>query len=353
MLTSELGIKLDSKNASLILSHVCSILGVYASTDEFIGSHPVSFTRQSLDILISEDYLVCEKSDGVRVMLIVYGSAIFVYDRKCAFFQTKYRLNINVKETYFFDGEAYKEDGRSVYAIFDCLIFKNENCTKKDLNKRLQRVCEFAQRVVPKSLLYNKAFPASDFVIIAKQMMKSYGFYQILDEISKLKHENDGLIFTPVADPYMLMVRTRMFKWKPPHLNTVDFYSVKTARPMEWKLYVSVEENQLSGCRTGYASKMLFFGTYYDLSGELGSEDVITEFSYDSGREIVDLTDFTTVQGGLSLYKVRSDKTMPNNIKTALNVIESIEEGIDEKELRKHWKLIERNYKTRNAKSQI
>jgi len=39
----------------------------------------------------------------------------------------------------------------------------------------------------------------------------------------KLKHENDGLIFTLNACPYYPGTCEEILKWKPKDLNTVDF----------------------------------------------------------------------------------------------------------------------------------
>jgi mRNA guanylyltransferase len=39
--------------------------------NKFPGSQPVSFTSESLEILESMDFWVCEKSDGVRVLVFI------------------------------------------------------------------------------------------------------------------------------------------------------------------------------------------------------------------------------------------------------------------------------------------
>lgn len=351
MQTAEFGLKLDLGSSEKVLSHMCNILGIRHASDSFIGSHPISLTRAGLGTLLAEDYLVCEKSDGIRIMLIVYNMDVYLYDRNCVLFHSKYRLN--VKESYFLDGEMYREEETFVFAAFDCLIFADESCTKRNLNRRLQRTFEFARKIVPSCIMQNTKMQAKSFKIIAKEMMKSYGFYQILNGIPSLRHENDGLIFTPVKDPYLLMQRTRMFKWKPPHLNTVDFYAVKLQNLAEWKLYVSVDERQFSGNRSMYSSGLLHFANYYDDLRTLGEDDFIGEFIYDTSKEVVDMSDFTVSLGGWSLHKVRTDKKEPNNIKTALNVLESVAEGIDEAELRRHWRDMTINYKERNKDNQL
>lgn len=53
----------------------------------FPGSQPVSFLRKHLNLLLSEDYYVCEKSDGLRLLLFFpephkYNRAAFLIDRE-------------------------------------------------------------------------------------------------------------------------------------------------------------------------------------------------------------------------------------------------------------------------------
>lgn len=64
-----------------------------------------------------------------------------------------------------------------------------------------------------------------------------------------LMHENDGLIFTIDACPYYPGTCNEIIKWKPPHMNTIDFqlqflgkYAHDT-KDMLWGLYVRDGKN--------------------------------------------------------------------------------------------------------------
>lgn len=48
--------------------------------------------------------------------------------------------------------------------------------------------------------------------------------------IKCLPHENDGLIFNHEEKPYQLGVNNGYLKWKPSHLNTVDFFLIPNTK---------------------------------------------------------------------------------------------------------------------------
>jgi mRNA guanylyltransferase len=57
-----------------------------------------------------------------------------------------------------------------------------------------------------------------------KQMYRCRDVKYVLDKVlPSLPHGNDGLIFTPIDQPYKAGTDENLFKWKPPYLNSVDF----------------------------------------------------------------------------------------------------------------------------------
>jgi mRNA guanylyltransferase len=63
--------------------------------------------------------------------------------------------------------------------------------------------------------------------------MKLKDFFQVeyikhLSEkvVPNLKHGNDGMIFTRNQAEYVIGRSNYILKWKPPHLNTIDFLLV-------------------------------------------------------------------------------------------------------------------------------
>ena len=54
----------------------------------------------------------------------------------------------------------------------------------------------------------------------------------IMNEINNKIYKNDGLIFTPMNEPYPKFKKwDKLLKWKPSELNTIDFYSIKKDNP--------------------------------------------------------------------------------------------------------------------------
>ena len=56
-----------------------------------------------------------------------------------------------------------------------------------------------------------------------KDVELAYGLKKVFQHIEKLRHGNDGLLFTAVHEPYKIGSCDTMLKWKPPELNTIDF----------------------------------------------------------------------------------------------------------------------------------
>lgn len=67
-----------------------------------------------------------------------------------------------------------------------------------------------------------------------KEMFHVWDGHHILQKIvPRLEHENDGLIFTVDACPYYPGTCPQIYKWKPPHLNSIDFNLVAPSNPSQ------------------------------------------------------------------------------------------------------------------------
>jgi len=415
---TQFGSLLSNNDKKIVLIELEGILNTKNSED-FIGCHPVTLTRKGIADLLEKDYFVCEKSDGIRALLLIYKSALVLYDRKCNFYLTKYR--IKNEKTFLFDCEIYEEwqetdqlnsqagtkvdnpqdrssaldntqDRNSALdkihvkytlSIFDTLIYENKDCTRQNLMKRLGKSANFVQNTLLNAIYRHNRNDKTDctennskildFNIIDKKMLQCYNLMHAYDSLGKqppsdahkltsnehqpaYRHLTDGLIFTPVDDPYEISKRVKIYKWKPPHLNTVDFLISKTNWPFQFNLSVTIDEvqekilgcyaqeriqkghnsnnqylinsNQSHGSNT-YRSNSVVYDVFYtmdhkpdEINGKIG------EFWYNDGKEVLSTEDYTTTNGGWELHKIRTDKKNSNNVRVAMNILESISESI-------------------------
>ncbi|RKP23234.1 hypothetical protein SYNPS1DRAFT_31052 [Syncephalis pseudoplumigaleata] len=54
-------------------------------------------------------------------------------------------------------------------------------------------------------------------------MERAYGLHLVFDMMTKLGHNSDGIIWTPVKCPYVPGICDKLLKWKPPEMTTADF----------------------------------------------------------------------------------------------------------------------------------
>lgn len=257
----------DRDMLTALRSHVAHL--TQTNSNRFPGAQPVSFTKSSLSILESQDFWVCEKSDGQRVLVVIvlHGAAgrqdVFLVDRKNnyyhqpeVFFPTSDQRfypkgNPQQKEAAWHlaqkEGIAYKDgwparkdtllDGELVWdtdrttgkrrmrlLLFDALVVDGQNMSQRPLTKRYGRLHSM---VYPPLVQYlqqtHHAAAAMPYEIKIKHMDLAYGVPEVLQRMPHLEHGNDGLIFTCLHSGYTFGTDEKIIKWKPPRENSVDF----------------------------------------------------------------------------------------------------------------------------------
>ncbi|CAD27012.1 mRNA CAPPING ENZYME ALPHA SUBUNIT [Encephalitozoon cuniculi GB-M1] len=327
------------------------------SRERFVGCHPVTLTLDNIGLLLNNDFLVCEKSDGVRALLLVTEEMGafrgYFYDRRNDFYEL--HTSFPFCSTVLVDGEVLLEDGTvATYAIFDCLIYEGVPQIAKNLYKRLGYAQMFVERM-EKSMERTKTLQKEDedgrerkrvsieidsgessrIHFYVKQMLKSYGFWEIYKKIPELKHGNDGLIFTPADEPYSVGKRGAILKWKPASLNTIDFRAVKH------KKWSRVYNLVCSGKR----GKDVVFDCFFCSGEEIDGK--ICEFLYDCDGYYWDLDELVLKKGGWKLYKIRTDKDTPNNIRVVCNILESLRDNLTIEKLSTFYSVMRENSKRR------
>ena len=246
--------------------------------DRFPGPQPISLERVHFPMLHSQPYVVCEKTDGVRHMLVCCelpdGKKI------CALVDRAFRVTyttLTVPRDTILDGELLD----SVFHVYDAVRIKGEDLRSCSLTERLTKA-----RAVVKLILKQPKL-----VVRVKEMVALKDIQTI-----QLGEHTDGLVFTPINEPIRMGTHETLFKWKPRHLITVDFLVQRGH-----DLYIQ-NRKELKQVGVLYPQ----YPPYKD--------GVILECSYG------DL--------GWTPVKERPDKTYPNNQRTYERTVVNIREAI-------------------------
>ncbi|KAJ2076916.1 Dcp1p-Dcp2p decapping enzyme complex alpha subunit [Coemansia sp. RSA 988] len=325
----------------------------------FPGSQPVSFTRTyTLPELLSEDYFVCEKSDGVRVLVLMVvssnGPQTYFITRKNEYYLAPYTcfpVPNNERFDQFhnktlIDGELVidtESDGRQVRKLlgFDVLCVAGTSCMERTLESRLGYLNDHI--IKPFNRMCRRVSPdyASNIPIVAemKSFQRSYGVPLLYNEvIPRLKHKSDGLIFTSVSAPYTSGTCQKIIKWKPASENSIDFkLRIIQRSPPQIMLMVWQGDNNY----TDYGPLAMraedwhtTFANIPDLDGRIA--EVVYDPEYDPPAR-------------WRFMRFREDKPHGNHISVVDSIIESIKDNMELDELNEFMSQIRDNWKRRHA----
>ena len=201
----------------------------------FVGAQPETLQKSAISNLYKERYSVTDKADGDRMLLLISSdSYVYFIDNNL---QRIYKTNLKSHKytRTIIDGELINIDTKIHFLGFDLMAFNGADIrgnTSYLLETRLQIVTDIINSIqntgdmysiTPKKFYFRNVF---------------LGAEKILDTINEKPYENDGLVFTPMDEPYPLTKKwPKLLKWKPSELNTIDFYSVRGEND-EWELYV-------------------------------------------------------------------------------------------------------------------
>lgn len=301
---------------SPLYKHVVQFIHhVWGSKDYFPGPQPISIETKHFPILKRGDYLVCEKTDGERYMMV---ALMYEGKKKCLFVNRAFKMfevSLNLKKSAYdgtvLDGELYED----TLMVYDAVLVCGQSVWNKSLMDRLE-----ASRSLIKSIIQMKS---DKHRIKCKTFHHMRDFESFMDDyLPTVEQVIDGLVFTPVNEPIRLGTHETMFKWKPQEKNTVDFMMKREpshetpgavpGRPA-WRLYVQ-EKGKLF-----FESEIPF----NRIEDEPWFEDgAIVECKY--------MTEDSPMWW--RPLKRRYDKTHPNNRRTFYRTIVNIKENIQMKE---------------------
>lgn len=305
---------------SLINTLKQTVLGFWLNrkNDHFQGPLPVSLERENLYKLKKYPYLVCFKSDGIRFMMLCYDKLVYMFDRSFTFYQVdqyfKYIFSGQTevsKCSALFDGELVLKNVNGIrewaYIIYDCICINFNDVSQETLYTRHDHVKNFIELWSPTM--------NTEFKVTSKKFYKFSEIDQLIEDLPKLDHKEDGLIFTPATLPIGTQTQYTLFKWKKKNDHTFDFRIIETDTEMiaqvnQGKIdipFASIEKNTREGQH--------FIKALNEKCPLFKSGDIV-ECSYDD----VSKTYVPNIH--------RMDKAHPNSLFTIDKIILNISENI-------------------------
>ncbi|KAF6015539.1 hypothetical protein HII12_000698 [Brettanomyces bruxellensis] len=352
--------------------------------NQFPGSQPVSMAREHLyKNLMDTDYLACEKSDGLRVLMFVLinqdtgEEGTFLINREDEYYvvpgfhfpRTAHNFDSSHNGTIL-DGELIYSTNPNTgireirYLIFDCLAMDMVSVMHKNLYKRLYHAQhEFHRPYMELRRAFPEACSHFPFKIDFKNMTQPFKIDKIFKEMKNLTYVSDGLVLTCCDTPYHPGTDSTLLKWKPAEDNTIDFkvklefpkyidkdlpdhdpnreYLDYDAKP-EFKLFVwkggrdphedETPDENISRNGGEYRSS---FQLYEDWHVSLDVSDDQWEEMKSNGESFNGRIGecYRTKEGKWRLLRWRDDKLNGNHINVVLKILKSIEDGVTEQEL--------------------
>lgn len=201
-----------------------------------ITNKAISLEYSLLGTLEINDYAITDKTDGLRHLLWQSSKSEYSILINSGNESTPLVLKLKEKGIFYpntlIDGELVNSD---LFVVFDIIIFNGNNIENENLIERLQMLEQFVDqysqtqssiKIIRKEfqLVINNEFKITEGDKTKIEYITDVPIYRaankIIKKVNKLPYPTDGLIFTPIKKPYL---NSHIYKWKPPHLVTIDF----------------------------------------------------------------------------------------------------------------------------------
>ena len=224
--------KIESETVrKMIMTKLLSAWRVKGRTKHFFpGPMAVSVTKINLHNIVTQNYMVCEKSDGERYLLFMttiesLNIAVFI-SRSLEMFLTPFFFDNSVYQNTIIDGEliSLTSTKKWVFMSFDLVCVCGINLKK---NKLPERLTELHNLLARKYFISNSdvcGLFMKKFYDISKGNHPAGGAAKQLDNAlnsMKITYLSDGLIFTPIDLGVMENTHYSLLKWK--SSDTIDF----------------------------------------------------------------------------------------------------------------------------------
>ena len=175
-------------------------------------SKPSVLSNEVLQNISLDKFNYSEKIDGIHTYLLIFNKKIYNI--------TNIKDNYQIDSTNFremnFSGDCILETEyyQNIYYIFDVYYLNGENYSQKFLHDRLNSINKYIDELGP-SFKIKKFYPIT-------------GLNELLEYIKKDKspegNDIDGIVLQRIDKPFFQEgFEPNCYKFKPSHLNTIDF----------------------------------------------------------------------------------------------------------------------------------
>jgi hypothetical protein len=181
----------------------------------FPGPQPISIERRHFPLLKKQPYLVCEKTDGVRHMLLCPPGSKEVYLINRNFDIQETRTIPTFPKDTILDGEFVElKNKKWLFSVYDAVRVKGVDLRAEPLTVRLEKATQAVKSVIK---------TVKDKWEMRVKTMLPLENIKDLKPLDQFEYETDGIVMTPVNEPIRMGTHETMFKWKPRERITVDF----------------------------------------------------------------------------------------------------------------------------------
>jgi mRNA guanylyltransferase len=309
--------------------------------NSFPGAMPVAFSRRHMRLIQTTEYMVSEKSDGLRYMLLINSSGTYLFDRNFEFslvhgYDVLTQL-FAANEVTVLDGELvrHQKSSRPMFLIFDAVVIDGSPVGSKKLNERLDAVrtkviepyrAAVEQQRIDESkvpfMLIGKAFHAKKHLgtLFSHVKRNESGDRVYVD--NRRNHKTDGVIFTPVNSPYRPTPAAPILKWKFVDKLSADLKIMFDARQQKWCLYCTGDRHTDIEVRS----------VEFSPEDTARLSDDIRQRPNSDGTYVIECT-YDIWAGRWHYASIRADKKQGNHVRTVFDTLEVIAENISEQEI--------------------
>ena len=318
--------------------------GISAHLTHNPAPNPVSLHRQQLERLHERPYVVAEKTDGVRYLLVL-GRFKFapkpyavMIDRALRMFQLEIVAPSSMYNGSIFDGELVwdKSQNCKAFLVFDAVAVGGESIRLKHFTERYSVVNESflgrvecinwnrdmadskARALAKKGYVTPIADAENHMYYCAKQMVPLGLFGSLQRSVKTLSWDSDGFIFTPMDQTVQRNAQRDCFKWK--YLPTIDVTIQASSGNRDSHELACQDGDRLVSLSVAFPDKTFDW-------------ERPPAFLF-ATNHVIEIT--ITVSGHTvrcKFHRVRPDKLSPNTFQTIQSVLQEAEEQISIQEL--------------------